>query len=59
MAVGVDSRGGAVDVAVNGTYWAGAIGGALLSIVLNPLVFAVLGRLRGPAGAPSAARPEH
>ena len=35
------------------------VAGALLSIVLNPLVFAVLGRLRGPAGAPSAARPEH
>jgi len=35
------------------------VAGALLSIVLNPLVFAVLGRLRGPAGAPGAARPEH
>jgi len=33
------ARRGAVDVAVNGTYWAGAIGGALLSIVaLNPSV---------------------
>jgi monovalent cation:H+ antiporter-2, CPA2 family len=35
------------------------VAGALISIVLNPLVFNVLGRLGGPKSAPDAATPAH
>ena len=35
------------------------VAGALLSIVLNPLVFALIGRLRGPQDPAAAAPPAH
>jgi len=35
------------------------VAGALLSIILNPLVFALLGRLRGPQAPPAPAPPAH